>query len=84
MELTVGDKLFHTRLTRLQVPTEVVGHCDKGHVELEYHQYGVRAINHRCPMYSISFGIPCLDSTLPSLKVPPDVLIVYTRGAVRN
>ena len=73
MELTIGDKVFYTRLTGLRVSAKVVGHSDKGYVELEYHQGGVRIINHRCPMGSISFGIPSLDSSLPSPEVPSHV-----------
>ena len=50
MESTIGGKVSYTRSTGLQVPTKVVGHSDKGFVELEYHQDGVQVVNHRCPM----------------------------------
>ena len=41
--------------------------------ENPYHQDGVQVVNHRCPIDSISCGIPSLDSPPPSLKVPPDI-----------
>ena len=52
---------------------KVVGHSDEGYVELKCHQDGLRVINHRCPMDSISFGIPSLDSPAPSPEVSPDI-----------
>ena len=58
--------------TGLPVPAKVVGHFDKGYVDLEYHQDGVLVVNHGCPMDSISFGIPSLDSPPPSPEVPLD------------
>ena len=72
--LTIGDKVFYTKLTELSIPMKVVGHSDEGYVGLEYHQDGLRVVNHRCPMDSISFGIPGLDSAAPSPEVPPNFL----------
>ena len=69
----MGDKVFYTRATGLRVSAKVVGHSDKGYVELEYDQGGVRGVNHHCPTDSISFGIPSLNSPPPSLEAPPDV-----------
>ena len=46
MDLNIGDNVFYTRPTGLRVPAKVVGHSDEGYVELEYHQDGVRVINH--------------------------------------
>ena len=45
---------------------KVIGQLHDGHVEPEYHRDGVWVVNHRCPMYSISFGIPGLESPPPS------------------
>ena len=47
MDLNIGDSVFYTQSTGLRVPAKVVGHSDKGYVELEYHQDGVRIINHQ-------------------------------------
>ena len=66
MDLSIGDKVFYTRSTRIRVPAKVVGHSDDGYVELEYYQDGVRVVNHGCRIDSISFGIPKLDSPPPS------------------
>ena len=41
-----------------------------GHVEFEYDQGGVQAVNHGCPMDNISFGILSLESPPPSPSVP--------------
>ena len=65
LELTIGDKVFCTKSTGLPIPAKVVGHSDAGYVELEYHQDGVRVVNHGCSMHSISFGIPSLNSPPP-------------------
>ena len=78
MELSIGDRVFYTRSTRLWVPAKVVGVVGLFHVELEYDQYGVRAVNHRCPIDSISFGNLSLESPAPSPSilandVPPEV-----------
>ena len=62
MELSIGDRVFYTTSTRLRVPAKVVGLWHDGHVELECDQGGVQAVNHRCSMDSISFGIPSLES----------------------
>ena len=62
MEVSIGDRVFYTRSTGLWVPAKVFGLLHNGHVELECDQGGVRAVNHRCPMISISFGIPSLES----------------------
>ena len=67
MDLKIGDQVFYTRSTGLRVPAKVVGHSDEGYVELEYHQDGVRVVNHRCPVDALSFGIPSWDSPPPSL-----------------
>ena len=64
-----GQGAPHTRPTRLRVPVKVVGLLHDGHVELEYDQGGVRVVNHRCPMDSISFGIPNLESPPPSPSI---------------
>ena len=66
MDLNIGDKVFYTKSTGLRVPAKVVGHSDEGYVELEYHQDGVRAVNHHCPMDALSFGILSWDSPPPS------------------
>ena len=71
MDLNIGDSVFYTRSTGLRVPAKVVGHSDEGYVELEYHQDGVRVINHHCPMDAISFGIPSWDSPPPTPSSPP-------------
>jgi hypothetical protein len=84
MELTIGDKVFYARLTGLRVPRKVVGHSDEGYVGLEYHQDCVRVVNHRCPIDSISFGIPSLDPPPPSPEVPPDVLSDEGDGSPRR
>ena len=47
--------------------------CKDSPVELECHPDGVQAVNHRCPMDTISFDILSLDLAPPSLEVPPDV-----------
>ena len=78
MELIIGDRMFYTMSTGLQVPAKVVGLLHNGRVELEYDQGGVRVVNHRCPMDSISFGIPSLESpppspSIPAIDVPPEV-----------
>ena len=65
MDLKIGDQVFYTRSTGLRVPAKVVGHSDEGYVELEYHQDGVRVVNHRCPVDALSFGIPSWDSPPP-------------------
>ena len=70
MELGIGDRVLYTKSTGLQVPTKVVGLLHDGHVELEHDQGGVQAVNHRCPMDSISFGIPSLESPPPSPSIP--------------
>ena len=62
MDLDIGDKVFYTRS---------IGCSDEGYVELEYHQDGVRVVNHRCPMDAVSFGIPSWDSPPPSPSSPP-------------
>ena len=41
MELSIGDRVFYTRSTRLWVPAKVVGLLHDGHVELEYDQGSV-------------------------------------------
>ena len=69
--MDIGDNVFYTRSIGLRVPAKVVGHSDEGYVELEYHQDGVRVINHRCPMDGLSFGIPSWDSPPPSPSSPP-------------
>ena len=78
MELSIFDRLFYTRSTGLRVPAKVVGLLHDGHVEMEYDQGGVRVVNHQCPMDSISFGIPNLESpppspSIPALDVPPEL-----------
>ena len=77
MVLSIGDRVFYTRSTGLQVPAKVVGLLHDGHVDLEYDQGGVQVVNHRCPMDSISFGIPpSLESPPPSPSIPAiDVLL---------
>ena len=75
MGLSIGDRVFYTRSTRLRVPAKVVGLLHDGHVELEYDQGGVLVINQRC---STSFGIPSLESpppspSIPAIDVPPEV-----------
>ena len=72
MELMIGDKVFHTRLTGLRVPTKAVSYSDEGYVQLEYHQGGVRVVNHQCSMYSFSFGITPV-SIHPCHLVLPDI-----------
>ena len=67
--VSIGDKVF-TKSTGLRVPAKVVGLLHDGHVELAYDQGGVQAVNHRCPMDFISFGIPSLESPPPSPSVP--------------
>ena len=52
MELTIGDMVFYTTSTGLQVPANVVCLFHNGHVELECDQGGVWAVNHRYPMDS--------------------------------
>ena len=79
MELTIGDKVFYTKSTWLGVPVKVVGHYDGGYVELEYHVGAVWVVNHRYPMYSISFGIPSLDSPYhlrKSFLTPPVMRVI--------
>ena len=71
MDFNIGDNMFYTQSTRLRVPTKVVGHSDEGCVELEYHQDGVRVINHHCPMDALSFSIPSWDSPPPTPSSPP-------------
>ena len=71
MDLDIGDKVFYTRSTGLRVPAQVVGRSDEGYVELEYHQDGVRVVNHCCPMDAVSFGIPGWDSPPSSPSSPP-------------
>ena len=78
MELSIGDRMFYTRSTRLRVPAKVVGLLHNGHVELGYDQGGVQVVNHRCLMDSISFCIPSLESpspspSMPAIDVPPEV-----------
>ena len=70
MELSIGDKVFYMRSTGLRVPVKVVGLLHDGHVVLEYDLGGVRVVNHRFPMDSISFGIPSLESPPPSPSIP--------------
>ena len=55
MDLSIGDKVFYTRSTGLCVPAKVVSHLDNRNVELEYYRDGVRVVNHRCHIDSISF-----------------------------
>ena len=69
MGLSIGDRVFYTKSTGLRVPPKVVGLLHDGHVELEHDQGGVRIVNHRFPMESISFGIP-LECPPPSPSVP--------------
>ena len=71
MDLNIGDSVFYTPSTGLRVPAKVVGHSDEEYVELEYHQDGVRVINHHCPMDALSFGIPSWDSPPPTPSSPP-------------
>jgi hypothetical protein len=40
------------------------------HGHVEYDQGGMRAVNHRCSMDSIFFGIPSLESPTPSPLIP--------------
>ena len=65
-------RLDYTSSIGLRVPAKVVSHLDDRHVELEYYRDGVRVVNHRCHIDSISFGIPSLDSPPPSpTRSPP-------------
>ena len=46
MELSIGDRVFYTKSAGIRVPAKVVGLLHDGHVELEYDQGGVQAVNH--------------------------------------
>ena len=46
MELSSGDGVLCTKSTGFRVPAKVVGLLHDGHVELEYDQGGVQAVNH--------------------------------------
>ena len=70
MELSIGDELFYTKSIELRVPTKMVGLWHDGYVELEYDQGRLQAVNLRCPMDSVCFGIGSLDCPLPSLLIP--------------
>ena len=67
MDLNIGDSVVYTLLARLHIPAKIVGHSDARYVELEYHQDGLRIINHHCPMDAFAFGIPSWDSSLTIL-----------------
>ena len=74
----VGDRVFYTKSIGLRVPVKVVGLLHDGHLELEYDEGGVRVVNYRCLMDSISFGVPSLESlptspTITVIDVPPEV-----------
>ena len=60
MELSIGDRIFHIRSAGLGVPATVFGFLFDGHVELEYNQARVQAVNHSGPMDSTSLGIRSL------------------------
>ena len=63
-----GQGVLH-QVGWLPVPVKVVGNSDEGYVELEYHQDGLRVVNHRCPMDFISFDITSFDS--PAISGSP-------------
>ena len=65
MELSIGDTVFYTRF-----PEKMLGFLHDGHVELVYDPGGVQVVNHRCPMDSISFGNPSLESPAPCPSIP--------------
>ena len=65
MDLSIGDRVFYTRSNGLQPPSTVAGTAEDGLLHLEYCQDGLRVVNRRCKMESISFAIPSSDS-------PPD------------
>ena len=82
VELTIGDKVFYTRSTRLRGRAKVVGHFDEGYVELEFHQDGVPVVNRQCPIDSTSFGISSLDSPCHLWKSLPMSLVMRVMAAL--
>ena len=62
MDLSIGDRVFHTRSNGLQPPATVVGTAKDGLVHLGYYQDGLRVVNRQCKMQSISFAIQSSDS----------------------
>ena len=58
MDLSIGDTVFYTRSNGPRPPATVVGTVEDGLLPLEYYQDGLRVVNRRCKMESISFAVP--------------------------
>ena len=71
MDLSIGDRVFYTRSNGLRPRATVVGTTEDGPLHLEYYQDGLRVVNRRCKMESISFAIPSSDSPLDCPPSPP-------------
>ena len=71
MDLSIGDRVFYTRSNGLRPPTTVVRTAEDGLLHLEYYQDGLRVVNRRCKIESISFAIPSLDSLVDYPPSPP-------------
>ena len=67
MHLSIGNKVFDTRCTDLQVIAKVAALLHNGHVELGCDHGNVRVVNHSC---FISFGIATLEFPPPSPSIP--------------
>ena len=57
MDLSIGDMVFYTRSNGLRPHATVVATGEDGLLHLEYYQDGLRVVNRRCKMESISFAI---------------------------
>ena len=71
MDLSIGDRVFYTCPNGLRPPATVVGTAEDGLLHLEYYHDGLRVVNRRCKMESISFAIPSLDSPPDCSPSPP-------------
>ena len=69
--LSIGDRVLYTRSNGLRPPATVVGTAEDGLLHLEYYQDGLRVVNWRCKMESISFAIPSSDSPPDCPPSPP-------------